>query len=148
MSQCAIHEATQELIPASEWARGAFRRVWDSAVSALDAGIAGELTWKPKKNTRSVQANACMWAHLADLSRQVNWHGYKLTAEEWKEVISAGLRNQRAVPGIDGGFVVLGVRTSRMSIAEMAEMIELIQAFGSQHGVHWTAPKWMQEGDQ
>ncbi|MGQ5522945.1 recombination protein NinB [Chitinimonas sp. PSY-7] len=145
MNQFAIHETAQELIPASDWAKKAFRRVWDTATSALDAGMSGELTWKPKKNTRSVQANACMWAHLSDVSRQVVWHGQKLTAEEWKEVISAGLRNQRAVPGINGGFVVLGVRTSRMSVAEMANMIELIQAFGTEHGVQWTAPAWMRE---
>lgn len=146
MTDVIVHEPVEALITDGNWARAAFRRVWDAATAALDAGMAGELIWKPKKNTRSIQANACMWAHLADLSRQVDWYGQKLSPEEWKEVISAGLRNQRAVPGINGGFVVLGVRTSRMSIAEMGQMIELIQAFGTEHGVKWTAPAWMWEG--
>lgn len=145
MSDTIVHEPVEQVIVDGNWAKQAFRRAWDAATSALDAGLAGELIWKPRKRTRTTQANACMWAHLADLSRQVDWYGQKLTAEEWKEVISAGLRNQRAVPGINGGFVVLGVRTSRMSIAEMAQMIELIQAFGTERGVRWTAPKWIRD---
>jgi len=39
--------------------------------------------------------------------------------------------------------VVLGARTSRMSIKEMAAMTELILAFGAQQGVKFTAPAWM-----
>lgn len=140
-----IHEAVEELVCNASMARQAFRRVFDTALAALDDGMAGDLHWKPRKMTRSVKANACMGAHLADVSRQVDWYGQKLTAEEWKEVISASLRNQRAIPGIEGGFVVLGVRTSRMSIKEMAQMIEMIQAFGTQQGVKFTAPAWMME---
>ncbi len=141
-----IHEPVQEVITSAEWARGAFRRAWGAATAALDEGMAGELIWKPRKRTRSLQANACMWAHLTDISRQVDWYGHRLTAEEWKEVLSASLRAQRVVPGVDAGsFVVLGVRTSRMSIKEMGEMIELIQAFGAERGVRFTAPAWQQE---
>lgn len=95
--------------------------------------------------TRSLQANACMWAHLNDLARQVNWYGHKLTAEEWKWVVSAALKRQKVVPGIDGGFVVIGAPTSKMTVAEMGEMIELIQAFGAQQGVRFTAPEYLME---
>jgi hypothetical protein len=50
------------------------------------------------------------------------------------------------VPNIDGnGFVVLGARTSRMSIKEMSDMIELCFAFGAQNGVKFSAPKWRDE---
>ena len=86
-----------------------------------------------------------MWACLTDISRQVVWYGQKLTPDEWKEVISAGLRAQRVVPGIEGGFVSLGVRTSKMSIKEMGNMIELCLAFGAQQGVRFTAPEWRSE---
>jgi hypothetical protein len=47
------------------------------------------------------------------------------------------------VPGIDGGFVVLGLRTSQMSVAEMAELQTLIEAFGAQQGVRFSAPEYM-----
>lgn len=98
--------------------------------------VAGHrLTLEVKKQTRTNEQNALMWQLLTDISKQVNWYGNKLTPEEWKDVLSASLRKQRAVPGIDGGFVVLGLRTSKMTIAQMAEMIELCYAFGSQQGV-------------
>ena len=145
MTETIIHEPVQEVITKAEFARAKFRVVWDRAYAALDDGYAVEIACKPIKNTRSVKANAAMWATLADIAQQVTWHGVKLSSEEWKEVISAGLKQQRAVPGIEGGFVVLGVRTSRMSIKEMGAMIELCYAFGSQQGVKFSAPKWMDE---
>jgi len=91
-----------------------------------------------KPQTRTLEQNAKLWPMLQDVSRQVDWHGQKLTDEEWKDVFSAALKRQKAVPGIDGGFVVCGQRTSKMSKAEFAEMIELIYAFGAQHGVKWS----------
>lgn len=145
MSEIIIHEPVSEVITSAEWAARQFRKCWDAAKAAIDDGLAGELVWTPKKVTRSLQANAAMWAHLSDIAAQVVWYGEKLTAEEWKEVLSAGLRAQRVVPGIEGGFVSLGVRTSKMSIKEMSSMIELSIAFGAQHGVRFTAPAWRSE---
>lgn len=87
------------------------------------------------KATRTTAQNALMWAVLTDISEQVEWHGQRLTPEDWKHVLTASLRKQRAVPGLDGGFVVLGTPTSRMTIGEMTELIELAHAFGAQRGV-------------
>lgn len=40
------------------------------------------------------------------------------------------------VPNLEGtGFVALGLSTSSMTIKEMIDMIELITAFGVDHGV-------------
>jgi hypothetical protein len=80
-----------------------------------------------------------MWVALGHLSNQVVWHGQKLTKEEWKDVLTASLNNQRAVPGINGGFVVLGARTSKMTVEEMTEVLELAFAFGAEHGVKFDA---------
>ena len=147
--QAIIHESHQDLIPNSvfwmDLAKSKFAIAYRKACEALQDGYAVEITVKPKKSTRSIDANACMWAHLSDLSDQVNWHGNKLTSDEWKEVISAGLRQQKVIPGIEGGFVVIGARTSKMSIKEMGAMIELIVAFGSQQGVRFKSPKWKDE---
>lgn len=91
---------------------------------------------KPK--TRSIEQNARMWAMLAEVSRQVVWHGRRLTSEEWKFVFSAAIRKQEVVPNLDGsGFVVLGQSTSQMSVREMSELIELVHAFGAQHNVRF-----------
>lgn len=144
-SMIIIHEPHQDLITDINLARAKFATAFQKACEALQDGYAVEIAMKPKKSTRSLEANAAMWASLADVSRQVDWYGQKLSAEEWKEVISAGLRQQRTVPGIEGGFVVLGVRTSKMSIKEMSAMIELIHAFGANNGVKFSAPKWIDE---
>lgn len=88
-----------------------------------------------KQKTRSLDQNARMWAMLGELSRQLEWHGQYLTAENWKDMCTAALKRQQVVPGIDGGFVVLGSSTRRMTVGEMSELIEFISAFGAQHGV-------------
>ena len=49
--------------------------------------------------------------------------------------MTAALKKQRAVPGIDGGFVVLGSSTRRMTKQEHGELQDLIEAFGAQRGV-------------
>ena len=107
---------------------------------AAQAVIAAGPDWivlisEPK---RSLQQNALMWALLTDLAHQVVWHGQRLTAENWKDMLTASLKQQQVVPGIDGGFVVLGTSTRRMSKAEMNELIELIYAFGTEHGVKFS----------
>ena len=67
---------------------------------------------------------------LTDISKQVNWHGQKLAQEDWKHIFSAALNQQRVVPNLDNnGFVVLGQSTSKMTVAQMTEMIELMHAF-------------------
>jgi hypothetical protein len=80
-----------------------------------------------------------MWACLTDISEQVTWHGRKLDSESWKAVFTSALRKLDVVPNIDGtGFVALGMSTSRMSKAEMSDLMTLMEAFGSQHGVVWS----------
>lgn len=107
--------------------------VWMAIKPLLVAGERLHLEIRSEK--RSDPQNRLMWARLGELSRQVNWHGQKLTPDEWKDVMTAALKKQRVVPGVDGGFVVLGMRTSQMNRAEMTELLELIAAFGAQQGV-------------
>lgn len=90
-----------------------------------------------KPENRSTEQNARMWAMLAEISRQVDWYGRKLTSEEWKHVFTAALSKQDVVPGIDGGFVVLGKATSRMTKGEMSELQALMEAFGAEKNVHF-----------
>lgn len=80
-----------------------------------------------------------MWANLEDIAQQVVWYGVKLTKDEWKDVLTAALKKQKVVPGIEGGFVVIGARTSKMTVSEMTELIELSTAFGTQQGVKFRA---------
>lgn len=89
--------------------------------------------------TRSLLQNSALWAALGEVSKQVVWHGRKLTAENWKDILTASLKKQEVVPGIDSGFVILGNSTSKMTKREMSELLELIYAFGAQQGVKFSA---------
>ena len=91
-----------------------------------------------RKPTRTILQNNRLWALLTDVSKQVDWYGKKLTPEEWKDVFTAALKKQDVVPGIDGGFVVLGRSTSNMNKSEMVELQELISAFGSDKNIKWS----------
>ena len=88
---------------------------------------------------RSLEQNRMMWANLEDIAQQVVWYGVKLTKDEGKDVLTAALKKQKVVPGIEGGFVVIGARTSKMTVPEMTELIELSTAFGTQQGVKFRA---------
>jgi hypothetical protein len=91
---------------------------------------------------RNLDQNARMWAMLGDVAQQVDWYGKRLTSEDWKHVFSSSLRRLEVVPNLDGtGFVALGMSTSSMSKREMADLIELMFAFGAERGVIWSDPK-------
>jgi NinB protein len=121
----------------------AFQSLWPQIKALLFAEK--RLIVEVKEATRSTEQNARMWAMLTEVSNQVVWHGRKLTPEEWKHVFTASLKRQDVVPGLDGGFVVLGQSTSKMGVREMGELMELISAFSAQQGVKFSAPEWMEE---
>ncbi len=117
------------------------QQIWPLVKSSLIAGH--RMVVEVRKETRSLAQNALLWATLTDISKQVDWYGRKLTPEEWKHVFTASLAKQDVVPGLDGGFVVLGKSTSKMTKAEMSELQELMQAFGAQQGVKFTSPEFI-----
>lgn len=91
-----------------------------------------------KEMTRTIDQNAKLWCCLSDISSQVEWHGRKLSTESWKHIFTAALVKQEVVPNLSGdGFVVLGQSTSKMTVGQMRDLIELIHAFGAERNVHW-----------
>ena len=109
--------------------------LWTALKPWLVAGH--RLTVEARAQTRSDGQNRVMWSRLQDIASQVEWHGQRLSRDDWKDMATAALKRQRVVPGLDGGFVVLGQRTSKMTRAEMAELIDFLGALGDQHGVKW-----------
>jgi hypothetical protein len=103
------------------------------------AGRPLSVTVSEHRATRTAGQNARMWAMLGDVARQVDWHGRRLAPEEWKDVFTAALKRRRVVPGLDGGFVVLGASSRAMSVAEMSELLALIDGFGAEHEVRFGA---------
>lgn len=100
-----------------------------------------------KESKRTLPQNDRMWAMLTDVSRQVDWHGIRLSTDDWKLLFLDALKREvRMVPNIDGnGFVSLGRSSSDLSKAEMSDLMEVIAAFGAQRGVEFSDPAELQE---
>jgi len=88
---------------------------------------------------RSSDQNAKMWAMLTEVARQVEWHGQRLSADDWKLIFLSALKQElRMVPNLDNtGFLALGRSSSDLSVSEMADLIDLIAAFGARQGVEF-----------
>ena len=124
----------------AQQAHQAIQTAWMHAKGWLLAGDQ-RLTLEIRPEKRSDAQNRRLWAMLADIAAQVEWYSQKLTAEEWKDVFSASLKRTKVVPGLDGGFVVCGQSTSKMTKAEMCELQTLMEAFGAEKGVRFRAPE-------
>jgi hypothetical protein len=89
-----------------------------------------------KPPTRSSEQNAKLHAMLSEISKGLEWHGQKLSVTDWKRMFCAAIEGVRVVPGIvPGTFVPVGMRTRDMTIAEMSDLIEFINAFAAEHGL-------------
>lgn len=96
-----------------------------------------------KEAKRTTDQNARFWAMLTDIAQQITWHGQKLTTDDWKLVFLDALkREMRIVPNISGnGFVNLGQSSSDLSKTEFSDLIEIMIAFGAEHGVKFQDEK-------
>lgn len=124
--------------------RNEMTSVWSMVSNAVRAG-AVEVVLRRPKNLRSLSQNRKLWPMLTDISKQIEWPVdgamQLLEPEDWKDILSAGVRKeQRVAQGIGGGFVMLGSRTSKMRKKEFVELIEFIYWFGSERGVQWSEP--------
>lgn len=100
----------------------------------------------PVEPTRTLDQNAKMWAMLGDISRQVKWpvngREERLDTHAWKDIFTASLQQeQRLARGLRGGAVLIGAHTSSMGRRQVAELIELMYAFGADHGAVWSEPE-------
>ena len=117
--------------PAIDW-------VFDMLQKGLAGGPAKITIGRPG---RSNDQNSKQWAMLTDICKHIpEWHGHKMTPEDYKDLLSAAWKQQALVPGVDGGFVALGVRTSKLNKPDFSGLIELYYAFGTQHQVPWSEP--------
>jgi NinB protein len=93
------------------------------------------------EQTRNTDQNAAMWPILEAFSAQLDWpvNGcmQKLSSAEWKDLLSAAFRKEvgRVAPGINGGFVMLGQRTSTFSKREFSDWLEFLHSVAADRGV-------------
>lgn len=93
------------------------------------------------RETRSNPQNSLLWALLTDISSQVTWFDKKHSPDAWKDIITGSFKGAEFVPNINGdGFVLLGMRTSKMDKETFSALVEYIYAFGAEQQVAWSDP--------
>ena len=100
---------------------------------------------------RNTSQNAAQWPILQAWATQKQWpiNGKQcwLTAYDWKDILTAafeGDTSPRIAPGLDGGIVMLGRRTSRFSKKQFSEWLEWLLAASHHAGIKIPAPKYME----
>jgi hypothetical protein len=101
-----------------------------------------------KEPTRSADANSKMWAMLSDVSK-ARPEGRQWTPEVWKCAFMHSLGHQVAfAEGLDGsGPFPIGFRSSKLSVRQMSDLIEVITEYGTRNGVVFSDTRnggWME----
>lgn len=107
-------------------------------VAKLIAGAPDGYTVNVAAPKRTNDQNAKLWAMLSDVSR-AQPEGRVYSPETWKAIFMSALGHEaQYAEGIEGEPVPLGFRSSRLSKAQFADLIEVIYSYGARHGVRWS----------
>lgn len=91
-----------------------------------------------REPTRTLEQNARFHAMIDDLVRQKP-EGRTHDKDTWKAIIVRALRKEmRFERDLDGEMFPLPKRSSEMTVREMSDAIEIMNAYAAQHGVVWT----------
>ncbi len=91
--------------------------------------------------TRNLEQNAAQWPILQAFSDQLQWpingRMESLQPDDWKSILSSAFKKEsaRITQGIDGGIVMLGARTSKMSKSEFSEYLDFLNATAALRGI-------------
>ena len=94
-----------------------------------------------KEPTRTLEQNAAQWPYLDAFSRQLRWpvngEMVRMDPEEWKDVLTAAFQGEtvRLAMGLNGGVVMLGMRTSRFGKKRFGAWLEFLIATAAMRGV-------------
>jgi hypothetical protein len=106
--------------------------------TVLQGGGRWVLVLRPQK--RSLEQNARLHARLTEIASRHEWAGRKRDVEVWKRLLTAAWLRARGesveiLPALDGhGVDVVFRRTSDLTKAECAELMEFIDAWEALHG--------------
>jgi hypothetical protein len=107
------------------------------AILSADTGFLVEI----KPDTRTLQNNRCQWPILAAFAKQLSWpiNGAMqyISAEDWKDILTAAYRQEmtRVAMGFDGGVVMLGHRTREFTKEEWPEWMAFLNWAAAEKGV-------------
>jgi len=105
----------------------------------LEAPDGYAVSIKPKN--RSLEQNAKLHALIQEIAQKIEWVGKKQEVETWKRLLTAAWLRARGepvemLPAIDGhGVDIVFRRTSDLTVPEMIELIEYIQAWAIEQGI-------------
>ncbi len=92
----------------------------------------------PKRN---LDQNSRLWAMLSDIAN-AKPDGRQHTPETWKALFMHALGHQaRFLMGLDGEVFPVGFRSSELSVKEIAALISVSDAWGTERGVMWRDTK-------
>jgi hypothetical protein len=116
-----------------------WRDVWQHIKPLLLSGHRIEVDIRPER--RSTEQNSAQWPILNAFAKQLQWpvngEMVYMSAEDWKDVLTAAFKRERLrlAMGLDGGVVMLGLRTSKMDKAEFSEWLDFLNATAALRGV-------------
>lgn len=108
-------------------------KLWSWAKPLLLAGHRIAIT--ARESTRSLEQNAKLHAILSEIAEEREWCGRKRSIEVWKRLMTAAWLRARGesvelLPALDGhGVDVVFRPTSTLTVAEMSELIDWIEAW-------------------
>lgn len=92
---------------------------------------------------RTVPQNDRLHPMCRVLSKELTWHGRKLSVDQWKAVFMDQLNAEvmEYVPSIDGKRAVpLGRKTSKLPVSDFNDLMTLVEMFAAEHGVDLKEP--------
>lgn len=89
--------------------------------------------WAEEDSTQE-QKNT-LHAACGDLANQIEWHGFRLTKNDWRHMICGTIKHWRLMPGIDrgegpAGLVMLGGSINDLNKAETTDALTLAFSIG------------------
>ncbi len=96
------------------------------------------IVFKPEPKRTDIQ-NAKLWAMLHDISKQVQHNGKNHSPETWKQLAMHALGHEVVFQiGLNDEVFPVGFRSSRLTVRQMADLIEWLCAYGAEQGVKWS----------
>ena len=112
---------------------------FDRAIQGVVAAVAkGGWTLELRKRTRTDDQNDGLHGLIAQIMKQRPvLHGARMTKEKYKAVFMQALGQEvTMLPMLEGnGFFPMGLSTSRLTVAEFSDLMEVIFAWCAREGI-------------
>lgn len=94
------------------------------------------MDWKQEGESKMTpEQQKLLNAVMGDLAKHLKWHGFKLTKDDWRHLVSGSILGWRLMPGIDRGqgapgFIYLGGSSKDLTKSQASEAITMAVHIG------------------